>query len=236
MIQSIIGTSFTGGGTPPTPKNNFTVEWWQKMTASAGSFDRLFNVGDNPTDQIGFSEEFQGNVLAVWTDGSPDYIFSTISNLYNTWVHFAIVRNNNVLQLYYNGTRVINANNNRLIEDNTSDLQIGGGVGQKFNGYLTNFHFLKGIAKYNGNFTPSTTPLNPMSYTETNLLLSVTSSNTTFIDSTGNHIASIIGGTWSSQSPFSDGSGSIYFDGISTHLYFPASNNDWAIDVANEKQ
>jgi hypothetical protein len=94
---------------------------------------------------------------------------------------------------------------------------------------------LKGIAKYNGNFTPSTTPLNPMSYTETNLLLSVTSSNTTFIDSTGNHIASIIGGTWSSQSPFSDGSGSIYFDGVSTHLYFPASNNDWAIDVANEK-
>ena len=94
---------------------------------------------------------------------------------------------------------------------------------------------MKGIAKYNGNFTPSTTPLNPMSYTETNLLLSVTSSNTTFIDSTGNHIASIIGGTWSSQSPFSDGSGSIYFDGVSTHLYFPASNNDWAIDVANEK-
>jgi hypothetical protein len=212
------------------PNTNFTVEWWQKMTTSAGNFDRLFDVGNNPNESIGFSEELQGNILAVWTDGSIDYVFSTISSLYNSWTHFAIVRNNNTLALYYNGTRVFNVNSNRLIEDNTSDLQIGGGSGQKFNGYLTNFHFLKGIAKYNGDFTPSTTPLNPMSYTETRLLLSVTSSNTTFIDSKGNHTASTIGGTWSTQSPFSDGSGSIYFDGTSTHLYFPASN-DWAIDL-----
>jgi hypothetical protein len=91
------------------------------MTANAGSYDRLFNVGDNPTDQIGFSEESQGNVLAVWTDASPDYVFTAISNLYNSWVHFAIVRNNNVLELYYNGTSVLNTHNNRLIEDNTSD-------------------------------------------------------------------------------------------------------------------
>jgi hypothetical protein len=212
------------------PNNNFTVEWWQKMTSSVSSYDRLFVVGDNPNESIGFSEELQGNILAVWTDGSLDYIFSNISSLYNTWVHFAIVRNNNTLALYYNGTRVFNVNSSRIIEDNTSSLQIGGGSNQKFNGYLTNFHFLKGVAKYNGNFTPSTTPLNPTIYTETKLLLSVTSSNTAFIDSTGGHTASIIGGTWSSQSPFSDGSGSIYFDGVSTYLYFPASN-DWAIDL-----
>ena len=213
-----------------TLTNNFTIEWWQKMVSSVSSYDRLFDVGNNPNESIGFSEEVLGNILAVWTDGQINYIFSNISSLYNTWVHFAIVRNNNTLELYKDGTRLFYTSNSNLIEDNTSDLQIGGGSFQKFYGYLTNFHFLKGIAKYNGNFTPSTTPLNPIDYTETKLLLSVTSSNTTFIDSTGNHVASTIGGTWSSESPFSDGSGSIYFDGVSTYLNFPGSN-DWAIDL-----
>ena len=213
--------------------NNFTIEWWQKMTDSVSSYDRLFDVGSNPYESIGFSEELQGNDLIVWTGGGfgSDYIFvGNISDLYNTWVHFVIVRNNNTVELYKNGTRLFYSSSNRLITDNSSNLEIGGGSGQKFKGYLTNFHFLKGVVKYNGNFTPSTTPLNPTDYTETKLLLSVTSSNTTFIDSTGNHIASVIGGTWSSQSPFSDGSGSIYFDGVSNYLNFPGSN-DWAIDL-----
>lgn len=210
--------------------NNFTIEWWQKMTSSVSNYDRLFDVGNNPAESIGFSEEVQGNRLIVWTGGELDSTSYTISNLYNTWVHFAIVRNSNTVELYKDGTRLFYSSSNRLILNNISDLEIGGGSNQKFNGYLTNFHFLKGVAKYNGNFTPSTTPLNPTSFTETKLLLSVTSSNTTFDDSTGNHIASIIGGTWSSQSPFSDGSGSIYFDGVSTYLNFPGSN-DWAIDL-----
>lgn len=210
--------------------NNFTIEWWQKMTNSVSSYDRLFDVGNNPAESIGFSEEVQGNRLIVWTGGELDSTSYTISNLYNTWVHFAIVRNSNTVELYKDGTRLFYSSSNRLILNNISDLEIGGGSFQKFKGYLTNFHFLKGAAKYNGTFTPSTTPLNPIDFTETKLLLSVTSSNTTFIDSTGNHIASTIGGTWSSQSPFSDGSGSIYFDGVSTYLNFPGSN-DWAIDL-----
>ena len=212
--------------------NNFTIEWWQKMTDSVSSYDRLFDVGTNPGESIGFSEELLGNRLIVWTGGGfvSDYAFQNISDLYNTWVHFAIVRNNNTMELYKDGTRLFYSSSNRLITDNSSYLEIGGGSYQKFKGYLTNFHFLKGVTKYNGNFTPSTTPLNPIDYTETKLLLSVTSSNTAFIDSTGNHIASIIGGTWSSESPFTDGSGSIYFDGVSNHLNFPGSN-DWAIDL-----
>jgi hypothetical protein len=232
MIQSIIGTSFTGGGGGGTTTNNFTIEWWQKMTESAGDYDRLFDVGSNPNESIGFSEENQPDTLIVWTGGGMNHVINgfDISSLYNTWIHFAIVRNNNTLELYKDGIRIYDDGDNILITNNSSDLEIGGGSGQKFKGYLTNFHFLKSVAKYNGNFTPSTTPLNPSDYTETKLLLSVTSSNTTFIDSKGNHTANVIGGTWSSESPFSDGSGSIYFDGVSNHLNFPASN-DWAIDT-----
>lgn len=206
--------------------NDFTIEWWQKMETSVGDYDALFNVGNN----LRFSEQLQGNNLTIWTGNSGTGISNqNIPGLYNTWVHFAIVRDSNIIKLYKNGTSLFSSTNNSLIQNNSDVLQIANGFDNYFQGYITNFHFLKDVAKYNGNFTPSTTPLNPTEFIQTKLLLSVTSSNTAFIDSTGNHVASVIGGTWSSESPFSDGSGSIYFDG-SSYLGFPGSV-DWAIDV-----
>jgi len=210
--------------------NDFTIEWWQKMETSVGLYDVLFSVGNN----LRFIEQLQGNNLTIWTGNSGSGISSqNIPGLYNTWVHFAIVRDSNMIKLYKNGISLFSVPNNSLIQNNSSDLQIAKQTNPNnyFQGYITNFHFLKGTAKYiiKGNFTPSTTPLTEI--TGTKLLLSVTSSNTAFIDTTGNHVASVIGGTWSSQSPFSDGSGSIYFDG-SSYLGFPGSD-DWAIDLSD---
>ena len=209
--------------------NDFTIEWWQKMETSVGLYDVLFSVGSN----LRFSEQLQGNNLTIWTGNSGSGISSqNIPGLYNTWVHFAIVRDSNIIKLYKNGISLLSTPNDSLIQNNSDDLQIAKYVDNYFQGYITNFHFLKIFVKYNGNFTPSTTPLTKTP--ETRLLLSVTSSNTAFIDRTGNHVASVIGATWSSESPFSDGSGSIYFDG-SSYLGFSAINNDWAIDLSDEK-
>jgi hypothetical protein len=208
--------------------NNFTIEWWQKMETSVGLADVLFSVGYN----LRFTFNLASNELNVWTGNIGLGILNqNIPGLYNTWVHFAIVRDSNRLKLYKNGNILFNYPSTNLIQNNSDDLQIAKFVGSYFQGYITNFHFLKGDAKYNNNFTPSTQPLEPE--IETNLLLLATSSNTAFIDSTGNHTANYIGGTWSSQSPFLDGSGSLYFDGgLFTYLSFPGSN-DWAIDLSS---
>jgi hypothetical protein len=212
--------------------NDFTIEWWQKMETSVGDYDALFNVGNN----LRFSEQLQGNNLTIWTGNSGSGISNqNIPGLYNTWVHFAIVRDSNIIKLYKNGTSLFSVPNSSLIQNNSDVLQIANGFDNYFQGYITNFHFVKGVPKYNNNFTPSTEPLEEIGGTK--LLLSVTSSNTAFIDSTGKskfHTANYIGGTWSSESPFLDGSGSIYFDG-SSYLGFPASD-DWAIDIRNEKK
>jgi hypothetical protein len=211
--------------------NDFTIEWWQKMEDSVGLYDVLFSVGSS----LRFSEELQTNNLSIWIGNSGTGIANqNITGLYNTWVHFAIVRDSNIIKLYKNGTSLFSVPNSSLIQNNSSDLQIAKQTNPNnyFQGYITNFHFVKGVPKYNNNFTPSTEPLEEIGGTR--LLLSVTSSNTAFIDSTGNHTANYIGGTWSSESPFLDGSGSLYFDG-SSYLGFPASD-DWAIDIMNEKK
>lgn len=215
LSQNIIVTSLV---------NDFTIEWWQKMETSVGNYDVLFSVGYN----LRFTFDLVLNGLSVHTgDTGVGINNQNIPGLYNTWIHFAIVRDSNRLKLYKNGNILFNYSSNNLIQNNSDDLQIAKFVGTYFQGYITNFHFLKGFPKYNGNFTPSTEPI--IVFRETNLLLSVTSSNTAFIDSRANRVASVIGGTWSSESPFSDGSGSIYFDG-SSYLGFPGSV-DWAIDL-----
>lgn len=208
-------------------KNDFTVEWWQKMTNAVSNNDRLFEVGSWPAESIGFSEELIASGLFVWTGGSYNNTSLSIPTLYNTWVHFAICRKNGILRLYKDGNYIISASNQNEILDNQNELVIGGSSNNinNFNGYLTNFHFVKGTAKYDSNFTPSTTPLTPISTTK--LLLLTDNTQDAFIDSSSTHTVNLTGATWSSESPFNTG-GSLYFDG-SSHISFPA-NEDWAID------
>jgi len=98
-------------------------------------------------------------VVQVWQGGST-LISQAITNPINSWTHIAVQRDSsNLVTIYINGVIV---NQTTLTNDWASGtLQIGydGGGGTTFNGYISNFRYVKGIAVYTTAFTPPTSSL-----------------------------------------------------------------------------
>ena len=219
--------------TPPFVYNDFTIEWWQKMDSSQSSpYPRLFDVGYYPTENPGIS--FEGSGVHVWGGGNNIQDVAGPGNIaHDTWQHWAIERHNGVLSLYSGGINVLTTNNvgTRAIKNTTDALLIGTGSGAYFQGKVTDFHWVKGYAKYQGEFSPPTAPI--QSRLGTKLLLNVASDPNKFVDTTDKHTftTSNGGGTFSSDSPYAGSSnGSIVFNG--SYITTPASS-DWAIDATD---
>lgn len=143
---------------------DFTVEWfsYQKLLSQ---FQRIFTVGDYPTIKIGVSIE--SGTFYYWANNIFRYsqVFSTFDNI---WYHFAVVRQNGITIIYRNGTRIgtqITDTNN--ITENATPFVIGNtntyAKNAAFNGFLTNFRFVKGLGVYTGNFTKPTSQLTAIS-------------------------------------------------------------------------
>lgn len=76
----------------------------------------------------------------------------------DTWYHMALVRYNGTIKLYIDGVE-------KLSQSDTTDyarvyMMIGGYASNadRLNGYIDDFRVTKGVARYTGNFTPSTLP------------------------------------------------------------------------------
>lgn len=152
---SIPGSSDWAVGT-----GDYTIEWFQYQT-STSSFPRPFAIGTYPSTVIGVSIE--GGTFYYWANNSFRYSNSA-GTVLNTWVHFAVVRQNNVTKIYRNGTLLgsqITDNNN--ITNTSTALTIGNettkSTGAAFVGRITNFRWVKGLAVYTGNFSPPTSAL-----------------------------------------------------------------------------
>ena len=125
----------------------------------------------------------------VW--GTGFISFGNITgSLNNTWNHFAVVRSGSAtgnLKVYRNGVQLGSAATNNTNFTSTNPINIGnrasGTTSEAFSGSITNFHWLKGVAKYTASFTP-TGPLSPISGSSALLLLTTTSASLS-IDSSG---------------------------------------------------
>ena len=74
------------------------------------------------------------------------------------WTHLAFVRAGNVFAVYVNGSNAGSASYSGFLPVNTWPMTIGAysnGVAP-FNGYIDEFRFTKGVARYTSAFTPST--------------------------------------------------------------------------------
>lgn len=166
---------------------SFTVEWWQKLATGAPSFPRVFEQSS------GLMVSIEGNSASrafyVW--GTSLISFGNITgSLNNTWNHFAIVRSGSAtgnLRVYRNGVQLGSAATNNTNFTSTNPINIGnrasGLASEAFSGSITNFHWIKGVAKYTASFTP-TGPLSPISGSSALLLLTTTSASLN-IDSSG---------------------------------------------------
>jgi len=124
---------------------------------------------------------------------------------------------------------------------NTINVGIGaainGSAATAFNGYITNLHVIKGVGKYTGSFTLPTSDLNTVTNTA---LLTLLSTDTTFIDSSLNSFAitnSTTATTLQGFSPYSTSSWSSYFDG-NTYMYVNnaqpfnlSTSTNWTIET-----
>lgn len=160
----------TNGNLDLTQIPNWTVECWFRMNSTTGNqtiFARdgrsayynpsLYFYINNGTGTWGMGTGVGGGVAVNYSIANN---FSA-----NTWYHFALVRNSGSITSYVNGvaspTQTLTGNpiaaylgSPYFTIGNTSD-----GATSLFNGYISNFRIVKGVAVYSGSFTPSTVPL-----------------------------------------------------------------------------
>jgi hypothetical protein len=181
---------------------DFTIEWWQFQTDN-NSFPRIFAIGNYPSTSIGVSIE--GGTFYFWSNGSP-VSFGSATPYKNTWVHFAITRSGSSLRVFKNGTQLSTTRTNTTNFNNTTSvLRIANesttSSGASFGGRITNFHWVKGFAKYTAPFTVASTPFTPLE--TTSLLLRATTENTVTSDSSSKSKLIMNNNvTWSSLTPF----------------------------------
>ncbi len=111
---------------------------------TSGKYVGLIQVGTN---------QLQLNHFGVGAILTSTNILTT-----NTWIHIALVTQNNIHDLYING--VLNATGTNSYLNENAEFLLGGSTpnftGSEFNGYIDEIRVTKGIARYTADFTPPT--------------------------------------------------------------------------------
>lgn len=149
---------------------DFTIEWWWRLDNNGieqvpfGIVDDVSNRfivyynGAAGTDYIDFYAVGGGSAGAVYT-----YNWTPANN---TWYKMAYVRNGTDFKLYIDGTAVTFTSISAAIgsgamPDLSASLEIGrqnlGAAFSYMDGYIEEFRWSKGVARYTANFTPERT-------------------------------------------------------------------------------
>ena len=186
---SRLATSGSSDTTLQFGTGDFTIEWWQNLSSGAGSFPRAFEQFSGP--MVSMEGNSASRFFYFWAP-SVSYSFGALtSSLNDTWNHFAIVRSGSAsgnLKAYRNGVQIGSSGTSTTNFTSTNPINIGNRnpgrlASEAFMGNITNFHWLKGVAKYSGSFTPIG-PLSPISGS-TGLLILASTSASAYTDSSG---------------------------------------------------
>ena len=144
---------------------DYTVEWFQYMTASSVNM-RTFWYGTTPSLGVSVEGASDSSKTVYHWVGAGATSLGTIALTSNTWQHMALVRISGRIYFYFNGNCINPAGtvNTSNITDTTSILYFGskaaaGLQNEQFVGSLTNMRIVKGLGVYTGNFTVPTSPL-----------------------------------------------------------------------------
>ncbi len=165
--QSVFGGAsafFDGASWIDTPdiddfdvgSGDFTIDFWFKRNSLGVA--GVFKQNQTPINCSCYFDE-DDYLIVVLRDNSTYYnTYSNISVTDTNWHHFAIVRLNG-LKIYIDGTEV---GNNSLpgitFSSSANDFCIGKTFpSNHFNGWIDEFRFSKGVARWTENFTPPNT-------------------------------------------------------------------------------
>jgi hypothetical protein len=163
------------------PENTpFTIMWWQYLTGvqdenDYGRFARPFNLTNSYNDETGCSVEGTSSTRTIYfrTNGQGIGTARTVSDVTYGWHHIAITREaeTNYVRVYFDGNYndTVNGNGSAFGSSNapfilgmrygTSDVR------ETFTGWITQFVFDNGLARYTANFDPPTSVTADPDYT-----------------------------------------------------------------------
>lgn len=215
---------------------NFTIEFWWYPYSS------VFNGGHWIINSYtpGSADATGAFNLYAFVNATVDFNIAGVavcntgvmSQYVNTWVHVALVRNNNVVTCYINGIAKSSGNNSTSLTKQYFRL------GAAYDGLNTASEYFSDVrltntAVYTSNFTPPNSPL--IAITGTKLLLSGT--NAKIIDKACKCVIESVADTKVSTLVTRNGASSFYFDGNGDYLTIPDSkeyqfNADYTIEFS----
>lgn len=133
----------------------FTLEFWVKITVSE-SKACLFGIGDHSGNDLSFFCQADGN-FKLHPYGGYTSAYNALWN--GGWHHFAISRGSGTLRAFIDGTQVASHASTNDYGTTAQVLNIGylkNFGGYAITGYIENFQFIRGVAKYTANFTSPT--------------------------------------------------------------------------------
>jgi hypothetical protein len=224
---------------------DFTIECWIYLLAVPTNYPAIFFVGNFGVSPTGLFLNFRASGTIALVDSVNVYASSASPLVANTWYHVAAVRSSGSTKIYVNGvggTAVAYAGS--VAQNNLYIGYTGEPAQGYFNGYISNWRLVKGVAVYTSNFTLPTAPLaatqtansngNPsaaITGTQTSLLLGLADSNytsatngvqnNTFIDSSNYAFPITRNGTptQGSITPYwPNGQWSNYFNGSTDYI------------------
>jgi hypothetical protein len=133
--------------------NNFTVEWWQKLSSTTTRYsilnwktsDSLLSVGNG--------------IFQLFVSGGLNIAGNTGVTFTTDWQHIAFARSSGVITFYLDG--ISKSNNLANLMPGyvfpSSGIEIGRASStSNLNGYIDDLRITKGVARYTANFTPPT--------------------------------------------------------------------------------
>ena len=154
-LQTADSSDFTVGS------GDYTIEGWF-YPENVSSTRRLCGQRASDASELQF-------LLETNSSGVLHYYFSISNSSYevqgdalvaNRWYHIAVTRNGNVHTLYVNGHSVGTRTQSGTLDDRAQPFSIGrqgNYTSDTFDGYIQDFRFYKGVAKYTQNFIPAAT-------------------------------------------------------------------------------
>jgi hypothetical protein len=198
---------------------DFCFETWVYHTsASDGS---SFDTYTFQTSGGLFVYRNLSNKIQVDSDGVVAILTSASNVPFNSWAHIAVTRSGTTLRIFINGVVDVSVTNSTNIAGSGSIAYGGRSSGSILDGYMASTRFVKGSPVYTTTFTLPTVPLTAI--TNTQILLNYTNSG--IYDATMNNNLETVGNAQVATIPTKNGSGSMYFSGVSPYSYLKGDKN-----------
>jgi len=141
----------SGSGQFAVGTGDFTAEFWYYEPTGTSGNRSIFETRSAAGATNGFlMQRYDTNLFRMFTNAT---IVSASLPAKDSWNHYALTRENGTVRLFINGVLEDSAANSQDFTNTTAIIGNNANFSQSMIGYLENFQFINGVAKYTTNFT-----------------------------------------------------------------------------------